>query len=148
MTGEQPLRYFVGLTGGSGHAYAERLIIELLRAGCEVDLSITEAGCKVLRHELGVEAGLRGERLLEALPGWLGGAGLPDGWEQRVRVFTSDAIEAPAASGTSLTGGVIIASSRLIISRTPYQIGSIPNAIMVGSRIGVVIRIIAILPSF
>lgn len=109
MTEEQPLRYFVGLTGGSGHAYAERLIIELLRAGCEVDLSITEAGCKVLRHELGVEAGLRGERLLEALPGWLGGAGLPDGWEQRVRVFTSDAIEAPAASGTSLTGGVIIA---------------------------------------
>lgn len=108
MTGEQPLRYFVGLTGGSGHAYAERLVIELLRAGCEIDLSITEAGCKVLRHELGIEAGIRGERLLESLPGWLGRAGLPLGWEERVRVFTSDAIEAPAASGTSLTGGVII----------------------------------------
>lgn len=108
-TPERPLRFFVGLTGGSGHVYAERLIVELLRAGCEVDLSITEAGCKVLRHERGVEPGRRGELLGEALEGWLGGFALPDGWRGRVRVFESDAVEAPAASGTSLTGGVIVA---------------------------------------
>ncbi len=105
----RPLRFFVGITGGSGHVYAERLVAELLRAGCEVDLSITEAGCKVLRHERGIEPGLRGERLAEALPDWLQGLGVTMEAVGRVRVFQSDAIEAPAASGTSLTGGVIIA---------------------------------------
>ncbi|MEM1449119.1 MAG: UbiX family flavin prenyltransferase [Planctomycetota bacterium] len=103
------LRFFVGITGGSGHVYAERLIAELLRAGCDVDLSITEAGCKVLRHERGIEAGVRGELLEDALPGWLGPLGIGDEHLARVRVFASDAVEAPAASGTSLTGGVIVA---------------------------------------
>lgn len=104
-----PLRFFVGLTGGSGHAYAERMIVELLKAGCHVDLSITEAGAKVLRHELGIEAGLRGEELEASLAGWLGPKGIAaDLLERAVRVFPSDAIEAPAASGTSLTGGVIV----------------------------------------
>ena len=105
----KPLRFFVGITGGSGHAYAQRLVVELLRAGCEVDLSITDAGCKVLRHELGVEAGLKGEQLGSSLSGWLMPLGVNAAELDRVRVFPSDAIEAPAASGTSLTGGVIIA---------------------------------------
>jgi 4-hydroxy-3-polyprenylbenzoate decarboxylase len=97
-------RYFVGLTGASGHAYAERLVQELVRAGADVDLCPTEAGCKVLRHERGVDAGVRGERLAEALPAWLGAD-----VAAQVRVFRSDEIEARAASGTSLTGGVIVA---------------------------------------
>jgi 4-hydroxy-3-polyprenylbenzoate decarboxylase len=97
-------RYFVGLTGASGHAYAERLVQELVRAGADVDLCPTEAGCKVLRHERGVDAGVRGERLAEALPAWLGADVAAE-----VRVFRSDEIEARAASGTSLTGGVIVA---------------------------------------
>lgn len=101
-------RYFLGLTGGSGHAYAERLLAELLRAGHSVDLSITEAGAKVLRHERGVEGGVRGEALAEALPGWLGPLGITGEMLERVRVFESDKVEAPAASGTSLTGGVIV----------------------------------------
>ncbi len=106
---QAPLRFFVGLTGGSGHAYAERMIVELLKAGCLVDLSITDAGAKVLRHELGIEAGGRGELLRESLPGWLGPKGIDGALiERAVRVFPSDAIEAPAASGTSLTGGVIV----------------------------------------
>lgn len=105
---DPPLRYFLGLTGGSGHAYAERMLAELLRAGCEVDLSITEAGCKVLRHERGVDAGVRGELLEGGLPAWLGRLDVGAEALQRVRVFPSDAIEAPAASGTSLTGGVIV----------------------------------------
>lgn len=96
-------RYFVGITGASGHAYAASLVRELVRAGQEVDLSVTEAGCKVLRHELGVEAGTRGELLGEHLPGWLG----PE-VARAVRVFPSDAVEAPAASGSSMTGGAIL----------------------------------------
>lgn len=98
------LRFFVGITGASGHIYAERLVQELVRAGCDVDLCPTEAGCKVLRHERGIEPGVRGERLAEGLAGWLGADVAP-----HVRAFRSDEVEARAASGTSLTGGVIVA---------------------------------------
>ena len=97
------MRYFVGITGASGSLYAETLIRALVRSGHEVDVSVTAAGCKVLRHELGVEAGRDGERLGAALPAWLGAdvAGA-------VRVFPSDAVEAPPSSGTALTGGTIL----------------------------------------
>ena len=96
-------RFFVGLTGASGHAYAEALVRALVAAGHEVDLSVTGAGCKVLRHELGVDAGRHGERLAGALLGWLGAE-----TAARVRAFASDAVEAPPSSGTALTGGVIL----------------------------------------
>jgi flavin prenyltransferase len=96
-------RFFVGLSGGSGHAYAEALIRALAQAGHEVDLSVTDAGAKVLRHELGVEAGEHGERLAGALEGWLGAR-----IATRVRAFDSRAVEAPPSSGTSLTGGAIV----------------------------------------
>src|SRR5262249_29962804 len=70
-SGRAPVtRYFVGITGASGHPYAEALIRALVEVGAEVDVSVTEAGCKVLRHELGVDAGERGEKLAEALPRW------------------------------------------------------------------------------
>ncbi|MEM7517178.1 MAG: flavoprotein, partial [Planctomycetota bacterium] len=65
-------RTFVGITGASGHLYAETLLRELVRAGRGVDVSITDAGCKVLRHERGVEAGVEGEKLQENLASWLG----------------------------------------------------------------------------
>lgn len=96
-------RYFVGITGASGHPYAEALVRALVAAGCEVDLSVTEAGCKVLRHELGVEAGERGEGLAAALPGWLGRE-----VAAHVRAFGTERVEAPPSSGTALTGGVIL----------------------------------------
>ena len=95
-------RFFVGLTGASGHRYAEALVCELVRAGHDVDLCATRAGAAVLRHELGVDAGAAGERLAEALPAWLGEAAV------RVRAFAADEVGAPAASGTALTGGVVI----------------------------------------
>jgi 4-hydroxy-3-polyprenylbenzoate decarboxylase len=96
-------RYFVGLTGASGHAYARTLIRSLVRAGCDVDVSITSAGCKVLRHEQGFDAGVDGEKLAQVLAPWLGAEIAP-----RVRAFGTGAVEAPASSGTSLTGGVIV----------------------------------------
>ncbi len=96
-------KFFVGITGGSGHAYAERLVRELAAAGHDVQVSITPAGCKVLRHELGIDAGPGGERLEEALRAHLG----PE-LGARVRGFRADAVEAPPSSGTSLTGGVVI----------------------------------------
>jgi 4-hydroxy-3-polyprenylbenzoate decarboxylase len=97
------VRYFVGITGASGHAYAERLIRALVGRGQGVDVSITEAGCKVLRHELGVDAGVKGERLPEVIEGWLG-----SDVAREVRTFVTGAVEAPPSSGTSLGGGAIL----------------------------------------
>ena len=96
-------RFFLGITGASGHAYAAGLLRALVASGHEVDLSVTEAGAKVLRHELGVDAGVRGERLAGALPGWIGASAA-----RSVRAFASDAVDAPAASGTALHGGAIL----------------------------------------
>lgn len=96
-------RYFVGITGASGHVYAQTLIRALVACGHDVDVSVTAAGAKVLRHELGVDAGERGERLAAAVPDWLGAA-----TAARVRAFASDAVEAPPSSGTALTGAAII----------------------------------------
>lgn len=96
-------RFFVGITGASGHAYADRLVRALVAAGHDVDAAITEAGVKVMRHELGVDAGERGERLARDPAIWLGA-----GVAARVRVFRTDAVEAPPSSGTSLVGGVIL----------------------------------------
>jgi 4-hydroxy-3-polyprenylbenzoate decarboxylase len=97
------VRYFVGITGASGHAYATRLIQALVQAGHEVDLSVTAAGRKVLFHELGIElpAGRAPER--GRLEAWLG-----PGVAGSVRAFPPEAIEAPASSGTALTGGVVL----------------------------------------
>ena len=96
-------RYFLGITGASGHPYAEALLKALVDCGHEVDIAITEAAAKVMRHELGLDPGARGELLKAALPAWIGAERAA-----KVRVFGSDAIEAPPSSGTALTGGVII----------------------------------------
>jgi 4-hydroxy-3-polyprenylbenzoate decarboxylase len=96
-------RFFVGITGASGHAYAAGLLRALVASGHEVDLSVTEAGAKVLRHELGVDAGIRGERLGSALEPWLGPAAA-----RAIRAFPSDAIDAPPSSGTALSGGAVL----------------------------------------
>ena len=103
MSSSSSKRFFVGMTGASGHAYATRLVQALVAAGHGVDLSITGAGVKVLLHELGVDAGERGQHLGDRLERWLGAdtAAL-------VRTFAIDAVEAPPSSGTSLMGGVIL----------------------------------------
>lgn len=96
-------RVFVGITGASGHWYAERLLQELVRAGAQVTTALTPAAAKVLRHERGIDAGPRGERFAAVLPQWLGAETAAG-----VRAFPPDAVEAPPSSGTSLTGGVVI----------------------------------------
>jgi flavin prenyltransferase len=96
-------RFFVGITGASGHAYAEALLRALVASGHTVDLSITDAGAKVMRHELGIDPGAGGEHLAAQLSGWLG----PEA-ARAVRAFRASAIEAPPSSGTALVGGVIL----------------------------------------
>ncbi|MCB9915689.1 MAG: UbiX family flavin prenyltransferase [Planctomycetes bacterium] len=96
-------RYFLGITGASGHRYAERLARALLAGGHELDLAVTDAGAKVLRHELGVAVDARGRFEAQELERWLGPAAAG-----RVRSFASDQVEAPAASGTSGTRAVLV----------------------------------------
>lgn len=96
-------RYFVGLTGASGHRYAQGLVRALAAAGHDVDIAVTAAGVKVLRHELSIDAGPAGERLGACLEAFAGREHAP-----RLRAFRADAIEAPPSSGTALTGGVIL----------------------------------------
>jgi 4-hydroxy-3-polyprenylbenzoate decarboxylase len=96
-------RYFVGLTGASGHRYAQGLVRALAAAGHDVDVAVTGAGSKVLRHELGLDAGAGGERLGACIAGLAGPRLAP-----RVRAFRADAIDAPPSSGTALTGGVVL----------------------------------------
>jgi 4-hydroxy-3-polyprenylbenzoate decarboxylase len=96
-------RFFLGITGASGHAYAEALLRALVAAGHEVDLCVTEAGAKVMRHELGIDAGPRGERLADALPAWLGAQ-----IARSVRAFPPAEVEAPPSSGTALLGGTVL----------------------------------------
>jgi 4-hydroxy-3-polyprenylbenzoate decarboxylase len=96
-------RYFVGLTGASGHRYAQAVVRALAAAGHDVDLAVTAAGVKVLRHELSIDAGPAGERLGSCLEAFAGRE-----HARRLRAFRADAIEAPPSSGTALTGGVIL----------------------------------------
>jgi 4-hydroxy-3-polyprenylbenzoate decarboxylase len=96
-------RFFLGITGASGHAYAEALLRALVVSGHEVDVAITEAAAKVMRHELAVDPGDRGEHLARVVQSWAGDRG-----RTAVRAFRSDAVDAPASSGTALTGGVVL----------------------------------------
>ena len=97
------MRFFVGITGASGHAYTEALVRALVDSGMDVDLCATESGAKVLKHELGVAVDANGDFSAKTLVDWLG-----ERAGTSVRSFAPAAIEAPAASGTSLTGGVLL----------------------------------------
>ena len=97
------MRFFVGLTGASGHVYARRLIQALVELGHGVDLSVTGAGAKVLRHEEGVAVGRGGAGLGDHLASWLG-----EDTAAQVRFFPAEAVEAPPSSGTALTGAVLL----------------------------------------
>jgi len=96
-------RFFLGITGASGHAYARTLARALVAGGHELDVSITAAGAKVMRHEIGIDPGAQGEKLGGEIDRWLG---IPA--RGAVRAFRSDAIEAPPSSGTALVGGAIV----------------------------------------
>lgn len=96
-------RFFVGITGASGHIYARTLIRALLDGGHEVDLCLTAAGALVLEHEIGIQVGSAGFPEGEQLERWLGPLSA-----KSVRCFAPEEVGAPAASGTALSGGAIL----------------------------------------
>ena len=48
-------KYTVAITGASGSIYGIRLVEELLKTGCHVNLVISETGKDVLMHETGID---------------------------------------------------------------------------------------------
>lgn len=58
----------VAITGASGVIYGQRLMQELIRSELPIQLSISESGEKVLRHELGLELDLDNFKLETLLP--------------------------------------------------------------------------------
>lgn len=96
-------RVFVGITGGSGHAYARALIGALLDAGCAVDLAVTSAGALVLAHEEGVSTDDDGRIADEQLERWLGGRDVT-----HLTSFGRSEVGAAPASGSALGRAAIL----------------------------------------
>jgi 4-hydroxy-3-polyprenylbenzoate decarboxylase len=79
----------VGLTGASGAAYGVEVVRLLERAGAETHLVVTREGEQVLRLELGLSP----EEVAR----------------ETARLWPADEIDAPPASGTFPTKGMIVA---------------------------------------
>ncbi|MGE0609846.1 MAG: UbiX family flavin prenyltransferase [Pirellulales bacterium] len=96
------MNYIVAITGASGAAYGVRLLEVLLQSGAEVHLSISPAGAAVIRQELAIELDLQhfDPRLL--LP-QLDAASI-----ERVRYYFHQDLFSPMASGSHLSGGMVI----------------------------------------
>lgn len=92
----------LAMTGASGAAYGVRLLEVLLRAGRAVHLTISPAGADVLCHETDRTVSLQSFRLQDLLPG------VPDKDAQRVHYHDYRDFHSGIASGSFLTGGMVV----------------------------------------
>ncbi|ALS22676.1 MULTISPECIES: UbiX family flavin prenyltransferase [Paenibacillus] len=90
--------WVIGITGASGAAYGVRLCRFLLSRGEHLHLVITDAGWRVLKEELGWDAGRRQESLKKHLGGSAGS----------YEYVPNQDIGAKTASGSFLTKGMVI----------------------------------------
>lgn len=110
----------VAITGASGAVYAARLLEALLTLGREVHLTISDSGAAVIRQELQVNVGLRGERLAEvfqsadqllALPPdalWTSTKAMAQAESGLLKVHHYSDYFTPIASGSFLTAGMVV----------------------------------------
>ncbi|WP_425353897.1 UbiX family flavin prenyltransferase [Cohnella thailandensis] len=92
-------RWVVGWTGASGAVYGVKLCKELLAAGIEVHLVVSDAGWRVLKEELGWDAARRQDSLA---------AGLGLAEESRLRYYPNGDIGAAIASGSFRCEGMAV----------------------------------------
>lgn len=96
----------VGVTGASGAVYAQRLLEVLAALGRDVHLSISPSACVVIREELGLRVSLESfdpaslQLNIQAAPG----VERPG----RITYHHHQDYMAPIASGSYLTGGMVI----------------------------------------
>ena len=94
--------YTVAITGASGSIYGIRLLEELLKAGCHVNLVISETGREVLLHETGIDLrGTEEEAREKALIHFKNKGSLT--------FFDNSNLFASVSSGSHRTNGMIIA---------------------------------------
>jgi 4-hydroxy-3-polyprenylbenzoate decarboxylase len=86
-------RIIVAITGASGALYGKRLLEILSESSYEVHLTLTEAACKVMQHELALQVDLEGEE--SVLP--------------RFHYHHYKDLAAPIASGSFKTAGMVVA---------------------------------------
>jgi len=91
----------VGITGASGSIYALRLIEELLRAGKQVPILLTDAGRQVLAFETGLSLAEEPQACLEQLREYFQ---LGD----RLQCYALNDFFAPIASGSNAPDAVVI----------------------------------------
>ncbi|MDG0813104.1 UbiX family flavin prenyltransferase [Cohnella rhizosphaerae] len=97
--GERPRRWTVGITGASGAVYGISLCRELLQAGIDVHLVISEAGWRVLKEELGWNAAKRAASVADAFSGIEGG---------ELVYYPPGDIGAAIASGSFRSEGMVV----------------------------------------
>ena len=93
-----PQTVFLGVSGASGAPYAARVVRALSAAGCRLQLSISESGILVLRHELRLPSGTRAAVTAEFL----------ERTGATAEVFAPDDLGALPASGSSGPDAVVI----------------------------------------
>lgn len=87
----------VGITGASGAPYAVRLLQQLVGAHRPVSLIVSKYGLRLLQTEVGIES-------IDALRKAVG----KDAWDSCVETFANEDRGAPPASGSAITGGMIV----------------------------------------
>ncbi|MEX2176252.1 MAG: flavin prenyltransferase UbiX [Pirellulaceae bacterium] len=92
----------LAITGASGAVYARRLLEVLLRSGRDIHLTISPSGAAVIQQELGLTIDLARPDLTELLPADLAEV------TSRVVCHRHDDFLAPIASGSFLTGGMVV----------------------------------------
>ena len=94
----------VGITGASGAVYAVRLLEVLTASGLDVHLSISPSGREVIEQELGLKIALDRFDASDLL------SNPTDGSDKRgrLRYYPCQDFLAPMASGSFLTGGMVI----------------------------------------
>ncbi|HEY9745663.1 MAG TPA: UbiX family flavin prenyltransferase [Oculatellaceae cyanobacterium] len=98
-----PKPIVVGITGASGSVLGFRLIEELIRLEQTVELVMTEKSLQVILEETGLKVGGADKSLTI-----IRHLGLPDERASQLRVFENHRLDAPPASGTHLTRGMVI----------------------------------------
>jgi flavin prenyltransferase len=102
--------FVVAITGASGSAYGVRLLEVLLRAGRNVHLTISPAGADVIEHELDRKVRLDAfepDELLGDTADILNEPP-PASWRRRLHYHHYRDFTAGIASGSFLTGGMVI----------------------------------------
>lgn len=98
---QKPKKIILAITGASGCVYGLRLLEEMLSAGIEVDLVVSDPGRYVLERECQVK--LSGDLAADAqrLKSRVGGGALV--------LHSNDDFTSPISSGSSMSGSMVIA---------------------------------------